>query len=257
VTTVLIVDDDPSLLELLTGYLGRLGYRVAGVSDPWQAGRVFADVSPDIVLLDVSMPGLDGWQVLSSLRVVSLVPVIMLTARGDEHDVLRGFASGADDYVTKPFSFAQLGARIKAVLDRAAHEPTASAGVLSGEDLEVDVERHRVLRRGVPVGLTATEFRILVTLMREPGRVLSPRQIVTAVWGPQYAHETGYIRRYVWHLRQKLEEDPGRPRYIFNERNVGYFFPTARKPGSEATTRGVEPVTANSVDRVRGGKRPP
>jgi two-component system KDP operon response regulator KdpE len=229
---VMIVDDDPALLELLTDYLGRLGYRVIGVSDGRHAGRVFAEVLPDIVLLDVTMPGLDGWQVLSSLREASKVPVIMLTARGDEHEVLRGFASGADDYVTKPFSFAQLAARIKAVLDRAAHGPTAAAGVLSGEDLEVDVERHRVLRRGMPVGLTATEFRILVTLMREPGRVLSPRQIVTAVWGSEYADETGYIRRYVWHLRRKLEEDPKRPRYILNERSVGYFFPAAREPDS-------------------------
>jgi two-component system KDP operon response regulator KdpE len=229
---VMIVDDDPALLELLTDYLGRLGYRVIGVSDGREAGRVFAEVLPDIVLLDVTMPGLDGWQVLSSLREASKVPVIMLTARGDEHEVLRGFASGADDYVTKPFSFAQLAARIKAVLDRAAHGPTAAAGVLSGEDLEVDVERHRVLRRGMPVGLTATEFRILVTLMREPGRVLSPRQIVTAVWGSEYADETGYIRRYVWHLRRKLEEDPKRPRYILNERSVGYFFPAAREPDS-------------------------
>jgi two-component system KDP operon response regulator KdpE len=229
---VMIVDDDPALVELLTDYLGRLGYRVVGVSDGRDAGRVFAEVLPDIVLLDVTMPGLDGWQVLSSLREASKVPVIMLTARGDEHEVLRGFASGADDYVTKPFSFAQLAARIKAVLDRAAHGQTAAAGVLSGEDLEVDVERHRVLRRGMPVGLTATEFRILVTLMREPGRVLSPRQIVTAVWGSEYADETGYIRRYVWHLRRKLEEDAKRPRYILNERNVGYFFPAAREPDS-------------------------
>ena len=229
---VMIVDDDPALLELLTDYLGRLGYRVVGVADGQQAGRVFAAVSPDIVLLDVTMPGLDGWQVLGSLRAASQVPVIMLTARGDELEVLRGFASGADDYVTKPFSFAQLAARIKAVLDRAAHGPTAAAGVLSGEDLEVDVERHRVLRGGLPVGLTATEFRILVTLMRQPGRVLSPRQIVTAVWGPEYTDETGYIRRYVWHLRRKLEEDPKRPRYILNERSVGYFFPASGEPGS-------------------------
>jgi two-component system KDP operon response regulator KdpE len=230
--SVMIVDDDLALLELLTDYLGRLDYRVIGVAEGQQASRVFADVSPDIVLLDVTMPGLDGWQVLGSLRAVSQVPVIMLTARGDELEVLRGFASGADDYVTKPFSFAQLAARIRAVLDRAAHGPTAAAGVLSGEDLEVDVERHRVLRGGLPVGLTATEFRILVTLMRQPGRVLSPRQIVTAVWGPEYADETGYIRRYVWHLRRKLEEDPKRPRYILNERSVGYFFPASGEPGS-------------------------
>ena len=223
--TVLIVDDDRALLELLSDYLGRLDYGVVTVADGRQAGHVFVDARPDIVLLDVTMPGLDGWQILDELRAVSTVPVIMLTARGDEPEVLRGFASGADDYVTKPFSFAQLAARMKAVLDRAVHGPTEAAGILAGEDLEVDIERHRVLRGGIPIGLTATEFRILVTLMREPGRVLSPRQIVTAVWGPEYADETGYIRRYVWHLRRKLEDDPKRPRYILNERNVGYFFP--------------------------------
>lgn len=225
---VMIVDDDPALLALLSDYLGQAGYRVIGVPDGRSAGGIFAEVTPDIVVLDVTMPGFDGWQVLDGLRATSTVPVIMLTARGDEHEVLRGFASGADDYVTKPFSFAQLAARIRAVLDRAAHGPTAVAGILTGEDLEVDLERHRVLRRGIPVALTPTEFRILVTLMREPGRVLSPRQIVIAVWGPEYAHETGYIRRYVWHLRQKLDEDPRRPRYILNERSVGYYFPAAR-----------------------------
>jgi two-component system KDP operon response regulator KdpE len=231
-STILIIDDDRALLELLTNYLGRLGHRVVALADGRDASRTFAEARPDIVLLDVSMPGLDGWHVLGKLRAASAVPVIMLTARGDETEVLRGFASGADDYVTKPFSFAQLAARIKAVLDRATHGPTEAAGVLTGEDLEVDIERHRVLRRGMPIGLTSTEFRILVTIMREPGRVLSPRQIVTAVWGPEYAEETGYIRRYVWHLRQKLEEDPKQPRYVLNERSVGYFFPASREPGS-------------------------
>jgi two-component system, OmpR family, KDP operon response regulator KdpE len=226
-STVLIVDDDPALLALLSDYLGHAGYRVIAVPDGRSAGRTFAEEAPDIVVLDVTMPGFDGWQVLDGLRAASQVPVIMLTARGDELEVLRGFASGADDYVTKPFSFAQLAARIRAVLDRAAHGPTAAAGILVGEDLEVDLERHRVMRRGLPVALTSTEFRILVTLMREPGRVLSPRQIVIAVWGPEYAHETGYIRRYVWHLRQKLDDDPRQPRYILNERSVGYFFPAA------------------------------
>ena len=222
---VMIVDDDPALLELLGNYLGRLGYRAIAVSDGRRARRVLEESAPDIVLLDVTMPGLDGWQVLGSLRAASQVPVIMLTARGDEQEVLRGFAAGADDYVTKPFSFAQLAARIRAVLDRAAHGVAAASSLLSGEDLEVDVERHRVLRGGLPVGLTATEFRILVTLMRQPGTVLSARQIVMAVWGPDYTDETGYIRRYVWHLRQKLESDPARPRYVLNARGVGYFFP--------------------------------
>jgi two-component system KDP operon response regulator KdpE len=149
----------------------------------------------------------------------------MLTARGDEPEVLRGFAGGADDYVTKPFSFAQLSARIRAVLDRVSPERTDATSTLRGADLVVDVDRHRVFRNGEPVELTPTEFRILATLMREPGRVISVRQIVTAVWGADYVDETGYIRRYVWHLRRKLERDPGDPHYILNERSVGYVFP--------------------------------
>jgi DNA-binding response OmpR family regulator len=222
---VMVVDDDPALVALLSDFLGQAGHRVIGVPDGRSVARIFAETSPDIVVLDVTMPGFDGWQVLAEIRAASQVPVIMLTARGDEQEVLRGFASGADDYVTKPFSFAQLDARIKAVTARAARGPTAVTGVLSGEDLEVDIERHLVLRRGLPLELTGTEFRILVTLMRKPGNVLSPREIVIAVWGPEYARETGYIRRYVWHLRRKLEEDPHRPRYILNARSVGYYFP--------------------------------
>jgi len=222
---ILIVDDDRSLLELLTDYLGRLGHEIRGLPDGQQALASLADWSPDLVLLDVTMPGLDGWQVLARIRAASAVPVIMLTARGDEPEVLRGFAGGADDYVTKPFSFAQLAARIKAVLDRVALGHREGGDILRGADLVVDVDRHRVLRGGEPVDLTPTEFRILVTLLRQPGRVLSARQIVSAVWGAEYAEETGYIRRYVWHLRRKLERDPANPRYILNERSVGYVFP--------------------------------
>jgi len=177
------------------------------------------------VLLDVTMPGLNGWQTLTRIWAESSVPVIMLTARGDESEILRGFAGGADDYVTKPFSFAQLGARIKAVLDRASPDRGEPPSILRAADLVVDVDRHSVLRDGQPVELTPTEFQILVTLMRQPGRVLSARQIVTEVWGADYVEETGYIRRYVWHLRRKLERDPAEPRYIVNERSVGYVFP--------------------------------
>jgi two-component system KDP operon response regulator KdpE len=222
---ILIVDDDRSLLELLTDYLGRLGYEIRGVPDGQQALACLDDSPPELVLLDVTMPGLDGWQVLARIRAVSQAPVIMLTARGDEPEVLRGFAGGADDYVTKPFSFAQLAARIKAVLDRVSLDRHEGANVLRGADLEVDVDRHRVLRSGESVDLTPTEFRILETLLRQPGHVLSARQIVSAVWGAEYAEETGYIRRYVWHLRRKLERDPHDPRYIVNERSVGYVFP--------------------------------
>jgi Response regulators consisting of a CheY-like receiver domain and a winged-helix DNA-binding domain len=222
---ILAIDDDRSLLELLADYLGRLGHDVTAAPDGQHALASLDAVDPDLVLLDVTMPGLDGWQVLARIRAVSQVPVIMLTARGDEPEVLRGFAGGADDYVTKPFSFAQLSARIRAVLDRVSPERTDATSTLRGADLVVDVDRHRVLRNGEPVELTPTEFRILATLMREPGRVISVRQIVTAVWGADYVDETGYIRRYVWHLRRKLERDPGDPHYILNERSVGYVFP--------------------------------
>ena len=222
---ILIVDDDRSLLELLTDYLGRLGHEIRGVSDGQQALACLDDAPPELILLDVTMPGLDGWQVLARIRAASQDPVIMLTARGDEPEVLRGFAGGADDYVTKPFSFAQLAARIKAVLDRVSLDRHEGANILRGADLVVDVDRHRVLRGGESVDLTPTEIRILETLLRQPGHVLSARQIVSAVWGAEYADETGYIRRYVWHLRRKLERDPHDPRYIVNERSVGYVFP--------------------------------
>jgi two-component system KDP operon response regulator KdpE len=222
---LLVIDDDRSLVELLTDYLGRLGHEITGAGNGQAGLAAIASSEPDLVLLDVTMPGLDGWQVLARIRATTTVPVIMLTARGDEPEVLRGFAAGADDYVTKPFSFAQLAARIKAVTERASPDRAEGATVLRGSDLEVDTVRHRVLRAGAPVDLTPTEFSILVTLLREPGHVLSPRQIVAAVWGAEYVDETGYIRRYVWHLRQKLELDAHHPRYILNERGVGYVFP--------------------------------
>jgi two-component system KDP operon response regulator KdpE len=222
---ILVVDDDRSLLELLTNYLARLRYTVLGAPDGQTGLALLADTPVDLVVLDVTMPGLNGWQVLARIRAVSAVAVIMLTARAEETSVLRGFAGGADDYVTKPFSFAQLAARIKAVLDRAAPDRQASSSVLRGADLIVDIDRHLVLRSGEPIELTPTEFRMLVTLMRQPGRVLSVKQIVTEVWGAEYIEETGYIRRYVWHLRRKLERDPRAPRYILNERSIGYRFP--------------------------------
>ena len=223
---LLIIDDDRSLVELLSDYLTRAGHEVAGAHDGQRGLAAAAETRPELVILDVTMPGLDGWQTLARLRASDSVPVIMLTARGDEAEILRGFAAGADDYVTKPFSFAQLAARITAVVDRTSSGRHPSE-VLHGADLEVDTIRHRVLRAGQPVDLTPTEFTILVTLMRQAGRVLSARQIVAEVWGSEYMEETGYIRRYVWHLRQKLEIDPRQPRYVLNERGVGYLFPAA------------------------------
>jgi len=222
---ILIIDDDRSLLELLSGYLERQSYDVTTAPSGLAGLTIFADQGADLVILDVTMPGLDGWQVLARLREQSDVPIVMLTARSDEPEVLRGFSAGADDYVSKPFSFAQLVARVGAILDRAGRTSSDTQSVLKGADLEVDLDRHRVYRAGDPIDLTSTEFKILAALLREQGRVLSPRELVIEVWGAEYAEETGYVRRYVWHLRRKLEPDPRDPRYILTERSIGYVFP--------------------------------
>lgn len=225
-TKILLVDDDVSLLRLLSDYLTRLGYQVIAAADGETALMRVADDLPDMVLLDVRMPGLDGWQVLDQMRENRRVPVIMLTALGEEPDILKGFALGADDYVSKPFSFAQLAARVSAVLQRASREGNGSH--LQAGDLVVDLDAHRVRRGDEPIALTPTEFKLLVALMECPGKVLTPQQLVIKVWGLEYANDMDYIRRYVWHLRQKIEPDPRNAKYIHNERGVGYFFSTSQ-----------------------------
>ncbi len=220
---LLIVDDDKSLVELLQDYLTQLGYEVFTAHDGKEGLRQFYAARPDLVLLDVTMPRQDGWQTLKILRDLSDVPIVMLTIRGDEADVLRGFSLGADDYITKPFSFAELGARIQAVLKRSVRGQTRE-GLLRAGDLVVDLTTKRVSRGRTLIPLTPTEFKLLVTLMQSPGRVFSPEEIVREVWGPQYAEEVGYVRRYIWHLRKKIEPQPDEPQYIHNERGFGYYF---------------------------------
>jgi two-component system KDP operon response regulator KdpE len=225
---LLLVDDDPALLNVMRQYLERFEYEIATAADGEGALLLVTESTPDLIVLDISMPHMDGLQTLARLRETTQVPVIMLTARAAEPDVLRGFTLGADDYITKPFSFAQLEARIRAVLARTARRAGTPAPpppeVLEFGDLSVDQASHRVTVRGEPVKLTATEFRLLVALMERRGRVVTPEELVVAVWGPAYASQADYVRRYVWYLRQKLEQDPSNPRYICNERNVGYYF---------------------------------
>lgn len=220
---ILLIDDDHNLMQLLGDYLSGQGFAVRAAGDGRAGLRALFERKPDLIVLDVTMPGQDGWETLARIREVSDVPVIMLTARGDEPDVLRGFSLGADDYVTKPFSFAQLTARIRAVLGRGG-KGGAGEGQLRSGDLEVDFATRRVTRGGEPIALTPTEFKLLVTLMRRAGEVLSPEELVREVWGPQYAGEIGHVRRYVWHLRQKIEPDAEHPCYIHNERGFGYRF---------------------------------
>ncbi len=222
-THLLIIDDDKGLNQLLSDYLAGQGYSVRSAENGKLGLRAMYERQPDIILLDVTMPDKDGWETLGRIREISSVPVIMLTARSDETDILHGFSLGADDYVTKPFSFAQLSARVHAVLSRTAQENAAEAR-LSSDGLEVDMRLKRVWRDGEPLALTPTEFKLLVTLMHHAGAVVAPKDLVKEVWGAQYASEIGHVRRYVWHLRQKIEPDPENPRYIHNDRGFGYRF---------------------------------
>jgi two-component system, OmpR family, KDP operon response regulator KdpE len=222
-TELLIIDDDKGLTQLLNDYLSGQGYSVRAVENGKLGLRAMYERPPDIILLDVTMPEKDGWETLKRIREISNLPVIMLTARGDEADILHGFSLGADDYVTKPFSFAQLSARMRAVLGRSVQENSVDTKLSAG-GLEVDIRLKRVWRDGQLLALTPTEFKLLVTLMRHPGDVISPKELVKEVWGAQYASEIGHVRRYIWHLRQKIEPDPENPLYIHNDRGFGYRF---------------------------------
>ena len=219
---LLLIDDDQNLSGLLCEFLNGQGYTTRNAANGKVGLREMFERKPDLVILDVTMPQMDGWETLKRIREVSDAPVIMLTARDDESDVLRGFSNGADDYVTKPFSFAQLAARVKAVLARKGETPGGEH--LSAGDLAVDIPSRRVTRGGETVNLTPTEFNLLTALMRRQGEVLSSEDLARQVWGPQYANEVGFVRRYIWHLRQKVERDPENPQYIHNERGYGYRF---------------------------------
>jgi two-component system KDP operon response regulator KdpE len=183
------------------------------------------DLLPDLIILDVMMPGMDGFETLREIRKASNVPVIMLTARGEEDDKVRGLRLGADDYVAKPFSQRELSSRVQAVLRRAEAPPlVARTKVVVDEDLTIDFSRAEVYLRGQRVQLTPTEYRLLYHLASSPGRVLPYETILAKVWGMEYREEEHYVRLYVNYLRQKIEPDPSHPKYILTERGLGYRF---------------------------------
>jgi two-component system KDP operon response regulator KdpE len=221
--TILIIDDDRTLIDLLGQSLGKAGYEILSATNGIDGLQVLYKHSVDLVILDVMMPRMDGWETCSRIRDISDVPVIMLTAKDEEADALKGFQCGVDDYVTKPFSFAELTARVKAVLQRARKTPADSQRkVYVFDELVVDAENSQVTVRGKPVSLTPTEFQLLLTLAQNAGRILSHEQLLSQVWGPEYVGEPGYVKRYIWYLRQKIEADPSAPEYIITERGFGY-----------------------------------
>lgn len=220
---ILVVDDEVPLLRLLRVNLEASGYEVLVATDGAKAVEVAAREQPHLVLLDVLMPEMDGFEACRRIREFSQVPIIMLTAKAREQDKLTGFEAGADDYLTKPFSVKELLARIKAVLRRGQTNgrnggyPTLQVGGLC-----IDRSRHRVSVQGREVRLTPTEFKLLSELAAEAGKVVSHRDLLRRVWGPEYGDEVEYLRVYVSHLRRKIEPDPDHPQYLLTVPGVGY-----------------------------------
>ena len=219
--TVLVVDDEPGIVRIARDYLEHSGFTVATAGDGAAALRAFRQYQPDLVVLDLGLPEVDGLDVTREVRRTSAVPIIMLTARNEEVDKLVGLELGADDYLTKPFSPRELVARVKAVLRR-SEAPSAPSDVLRAGDLVVDVPRHRAERDGELLDLTVTEFALLETLLRQPGRVFTRAQLLDAVHGVAFESYERAIDTHIKNLRRKLEPDPRSPRYVLTVYGVGY-----------------------------------
>ncbi|MDE3075329.1 MAG: response regulator transcription factor [Chloroflexota bacterium] len=229
---ILVVDDEPNLVELVLGYLQREGYDIRTASSGPEALELVRAHDPDVVVLDVMLPGLDGIEVCRRLRQFSDAYVLMLTARTEEIDKIVGLSVGADDYLTKPFSPRELVARVKALLRRPRSGPLAAAPApppLSYGALAIDESRHQVAKDGSPVALTAREFSLLLRLASHPGRVFTRQQLLEAVWGDAY-YDDHVVDVHVSNLRRKIEDDPARPRYLETVRGVGYRFHEPEKP---------------------------
>ena len=217
---ILVVDDDVALAEMIGIVLENEGYRVVFCSDGSQALSQFQEHNPDLVLLDVMLPGMDGFDVCRAIRHVSDVPIVMLTARSDTSDVVTGLEAGADDYVPKPFKPKELVARVRARL-RGREEAQVDEG-LTLQDLSIDVAGHVVKRDGHVIALTPLEFDLLVTLARTPWKVFSREELLEQVWGYRHAADTRLVNVHVQRLRSKIERDPERPELVVTVRGVGY-----------------------------------
>jgi len=219
---ILVVDDDKTLLRFVGDYLAGEGHQVVSADRGTAALKEFYRERPDLVVLDVMMPGMDGWEVCARLRELADTPIILLTAKASEADKLRGFRLGVDDYVTKPFSLAELSARLGAVLGRAGRQAEASPELLQIGPLEVDLRRREASLDGEPLTLTPTEFRLLSILARRAGEAISQNDLITEVWGDYRQRGGSALRRYIWFLRQKLEPDPEKPVRLVTVRGFGY-----------------------------------
>jgi two-component system KDP operon response regulator KdpE len=221
---ILIVDDEPRLVHLVREVLTATGYEVRAVSSGLHAIEAVALEQPDLVLLDLMLPGgVDGYEVARRIREFSEIPIIMLTAKVREADLLHGFETGADDYITKPFNSKELLARIGAVLKRAEGDKKSSANKIECGCLRIDLSRRTVQVDGCDISLTPTEYRLLHELAMHHNQVMMHEQLLTGVWGAEYRDDLEYLRTYIHHLRRKIEADPARPKLILRVRGVGYM----------------------------------
>ncbi len=236
-TTILVVDDEPRMVRFVKMNLDLEGYFTLEANNGIQALEKVRDFNPDLVLLDVEMPDLDGFETLKRIRQMSDAAVIMLTVRSDEDDKIKGLDLGADDYITKPFSPRELSSRIRAVLRRFESTPRLDKQIVTIDDrLRVDLQRRDVIVEGERINLRPTEYRLLYHLIQNAGWVVPHETLLTKVWGPEYVNDNHLLRLYITYLRKKIEPEPERPRYIFTERGLGYRFVDYRsseqRPGS-------------------------
>lgn len=219
---ILIVEDEPQMLRFLRASLGTHGYRLVECTSGSDGLAQAAARNPDVILLDLGLPDLDGLEVTRRIREWTKTPIIVLSARGQDEDKINALDAGADDYLTKPFSVGELLARIRVALRHVAEGTSEDAPVFTLDALRVDLAKREVRRGDEEVHLTPTEYRLLGTLIKYAGRVVTHRQLLKEVWGPPYVEHTQYLRVFMAQLRQKLEPDPAKPRYLLNEPGVGY-----------------------------------
>lgn len=225
---VLVVDDDPRLLRLVRVNLERAGFGVATAGGGTAALDEMAASPPDAVILDITMPGLDGFTLTQQIREISNVPIILLTALSEQSQKVKGLELGADDYITKPFDPDELVARLRALLRRSIGSADEGSNMVEAGGLKIDFVRRKVERDGEPVKLTPTEYKLLQALAQQAGKVIPHADLLSKVWGPEYRDDTDYLWVYIRYLRQKLEKDPSSPRYIVSVPGFGYRFETPK-----------------------------
>jgi two-component system KDP operon response regulator KdpE len=220
---ILIIDDDPNLLQVVQKGLQAEGFETVTAQDGADGLKKAYIEHPDVIILDIMMPTMDGLTTCSRLRELTNVPIIFLTALSTEKDIIKGLMLGADDYVTKPFGMGELVARVQTCLRHDRSSSAEKSAVIAAGDLTIDMARHKVSVRGNLVELSPTEFKLLAHLASNRGKVVPHRTLLTIVWGPEYADESAYLHMYVRGLRRKIEQDPSNPTVLKTERGVGYY----------------------------------